>query len=388
MRTSIKLTLVLSVASNTAIAAQGLPVGPARAYPEVGLTLQHNDNVTMKNQDEESSMMAILSPRATLEHKQKANTYQGTLGIDIGRYFSTSTDNYEDVQLGGKADWQIDRRASFSLGADYMRGHDPRGSTDRGGISEPSTWNSYGMRGLFGYGMPRARIRLEGELGHTAKRYTDNASEADDKDETELTGRVYYRILPKTHLFVEASDAIINYTLDSSKQDNNRFNLSVGATWRATAKTTGRAKIGYLRKAFDDDSRDDFNGISWQVAVQWKPLSRSTVDIATGRYTADSTGVGDYLVTNDLSVTGTHIWMPRLSSSLGFYFANTDFPTNNAAAGPERSDDTFNFNLAANYELHKMVTVSGGLKFTDRDSNSDTEDYDQRIFFVTLKATY
>ena len=390
MRTSVKLTLMLSVACNTAIAAEGFPAGPARVYPEIGLTFLHNDNILSRSQEEKGSFVTILSPRARLEHKQRANTYGLDFGMDYGHYFSSSDDDYVDVQLGGEADWQIDRRSSFRLNADYLRGHDPRGSTDRGKTDEPDTWDSKGINGLFSYGMPRARIRLEGEAGYVAKRYKDfsRSEKTDDNDQKGLTGRVFYRVLPKTHLFLEADYTVVDYKLAATTLDSDVFGLSLGTEWRATAKTTGRAKLGYLRKAFDSDKHDDFNGVSWQVAVQWKPLSRSTIDIATGRYTTETTGVGDYLLTRDLSVTGTQVFAPRLSGSMGFYLAKTDFPQKIADPRGERSDDTRRFSLSVGYDFLKWASVNGGVNFTDRDSNRDTDDYDQRTIFVTLKAQF
>lgn len=398
MRTSVKLTLMLSVACNTAIAAEGFPAGPARVYPEVGATLLHNDNILSSNKNEEGSMVFILSPKARLEHKQRAHTYGLDFGLDYGHYFSSSDDDYLDVQLGGEADWQLDRRSSFTLNLDYLKGHDPRGSTDRGGRAEPDTWDSKGINGLFSYGMPRARIRLEAEAGWVAKRYDDfykgwqngvQVDKKDDHDQRGLAGRVFYRVLPKTHVFLEADYKVIDYKLDSSNDlDSDVFNLSVGTEWRATAKTTGRAKLGYLRKDFDSDQRDDFNGLSWQVGVQWKPLGRTTLDIATGRYTTESTGVGDYLLTRDISITGTQVFMPRLSGSMGLYLAKTDFPQKTIDPRGERSDDTRRLSLSLKYDFLKWASVNGGVNFTDRDSNRDTEDYDQRTIFVGVKAQF
>ena len=175
--------------------------------------------------------------------------------------------------------------------------------------------------------------------------------------------------------------------MDTSNLDSDVFNLSVGTEWRATAKTTGRAKLGYLRKDFDSDQRDDFNGVSWQVGVQWKPLSRSTIDIATGRYTNETTGVGDYLITRDISLTGTQVFMPRLSGSMGLYLAKTDFPTASGTDN-ERSDDTRRFSLSLGYDFLKWASVNGGVNFTDRDSNYDADDYDQRTIFVNVKAQF
>jgi hypothetical protein len=389
MKSSVKLTLMFSVACcNTAVLAQGLPAGPARVYPQIGLTLKHDSNILQSPDNEKSSLVTELTPQVRLEHKQQANTYGLNAGAKIGRYSSSSADNYEDYQVSGDADWQFARNMGFSLGADYMMGHDPRGSTDRGDGGKPATWDTKGVSGLFSYGGHQARTRIELGAGHAAKRYDDYplSQNVDDKNDTDITARFIYRALPKTRLFLEAIQTMTDYQLDTSTQDNDKLNFSMGAKWSATAKTTGSAKVGYLRKTFDSDAREDFSGLSWQMAVQWKPISRSTIDVTTGRYTNDSTGIGDYLLTQDFSIKGTHVWMPRLSSSLGFYMGQTDFSGDKRAT--ERSDDNQKYSLAVNYDLRKEVTLSAGMNFGKRDSNYSPDDYDQRVFFLTVNAGF
>jgi len=389
MKSSVKLTLMLSVACcNTAVLAQGIPAGPARVYPEIGLTLKHDSNILQSPENEKSSFVTVLTPQARLEHKQQANTYALSAGAQIGRYASSSADNYEDVQVSGEADWQFARRMGFSLGADYLIGHDPRGSTDRGDGGAPATWDTKAVSGLFSYGRHQARTRVELGAGHAAKRYKDYPliQNVDDKNDTDVTARFIYRALPKTRLFLEATQTMTDYQLDTSTQNNDKFNFSMGAKWSATAKTTGSAKVGYLRKNFDSDAREDFSGVSWQMAMQWKPIARSTIDVTTGRYTADSTGLGDYLLTRDFSIRGTHAWMPRLSTSVGVYMAQTDFPGDPRPT--ERSDDNRTLSLGVNYDLRKEITLSAGMNLGQRDSNYDSDDYDQRVFFLTVNAGF
>jgi hypothetical protein len=397
--TKFSLTLILSVACNTALAAEGIPLGPFQAIPEIEVTLKHDDNVTLESQDETSSLVTVLRPQVTLLSQQRTQSYSVILGTEIGFYADSSDDDYIDLFLKGNANWQFGPMANLSVGARYMRGHDHRGSTDRGinvgDEREPDTWDEFGVNGLFEYGR-KERIGFDAEIGYTTRSYDDFIYEEklDDRDQTDITGRAYYRILPKTRLFFEASYSMIEYQNPNpnARSDNDVFNYSVGATWTATAKTKGTAQVGYLKKEFDSSSPnfEDFSGTSWQIAVEWKPMPRSIVDFYTGRYTNDTTGIhsGGFQDTQDFSVNWTHNWMPRLSTKAGLYWAQTDYPggLRKQIGLAERSDDLINIDLGVSYQLLRWASITAGVSFTERDSNLDIDDYERNIYYITFKA--
>lgn len=396
IKPSLKLTLILSVACNSALAAQGTQLGPFRVAPEIGVSLLYNDNVTRRNSNELDSVVTVLNPRVNLTSRQRGQTYLVNFGANIARYAGSSADNYEDMNLGGIANLVLGRNMGLSLSANHQLGHDPRGSTDRGVVrgseARPDTWSQAGAKSTFSYGH-KNRVGFEADLGYLTKSYRDFtlSQKIDDKDEVNVAGRVFYRLLPKTRLFFEASQTMIEYDQNSGRRsDSDVSNYSVGATWTATAKTTGTAKIGYMKKDIDSASFDDFSGGSWQVGVKWKPVSRSTVDINTGRYTSDTTGIGSFLETKDLSINWAHKLMPRLSSIAGVYFSQTDFPggVRRTLGLDDRSDETISYNLGVNYDVLRWASVGTNVTFTERDSNSDPEDYDNTVFMVTLKAAY
>jgi len=407
--TKFSLTLILSVACNTALAAgeQGIPMGPFQVIPEIEVTLKYDDNVTLadgKNLEEIDSFVTILRPQVAFLMRQRAQTYSVILGTEVGFYADSSDDDYIDVFVKGNANWRLARSADLSVGAHYMRGHDQRGSTDRGiqvgDEIEPDTWDEFGINGLFQYG-EQERIGFDAEIGYTTRSYKDFIREEklDDSDRTDLTGRVYYRVRPKTRLFFEASYSMIEYqedfaTSNLQRADSDESNYSIGATWTATAKTKGTAQVGYLKREFDSDANDDrfedFSGTNWKVAVEWKPMPRSIIDIYTSRYTSDTTGIhtGGLQDTQGFSVNWRHNWMPRISTMVGLYFAQTDYPggTGRTLGLDERSDDIINFDLGASYQFIKWASLTAGVSFTERDSNLDSDDYDRNIYYLTLKA--
>jgi len=326
--------------------------------------------------------------------RRSGSTYSLGLGTEIGRYASSEIDNYEDVNFSANADLAVSRIMGLSFGAYYLLGHDPRGSTDTGNNSALDTFTTAGANALFSYGS-QARIGFEGEVGYSSKNYNsygggfdaDGVSAA-DRDNTNVAGRLFYRVMPKTRVFAEVEYQDTDYTLTTSKQDSSQWGLNVGARWTATAKTSGTAKIGYVKRDYDSEKNangkiiEDFTGVAWQIGVQLKPLRQSTLDIYTGRTVTDSTGVGDFIDTKDLSVNWTHNWMPRLSTKLGLYYANSTYE------GDTREDDLTSFNLGVNYNLMKRTTVSAGVTFGNRDSTKSTDEYEQTVYMISINSAF
>lgn len=374
---------MLFCVNHLVFAAKGIPIRDFRLFSDFGMRFEHNNNVLQQATNEISSFMTVLTPQFTIKRQKRANIYNLTLKPEIGRYFSSSTDNYEDLQLSAMADWQLSRLAGFILRGQYQKEHDDRGSTDRPDIDKPFQWHETSVNGLFNYGRSRAKLRIETELGYIIKRYETLSVE--DKNQTSIAARFFYRLVPKTRLFLEASHTITDYQLATSTQDSDQSNYSIGATWYATQNTTGKAKLGYLTKDFSSSERNNFSGISWEATVQWIPISRSVIDISTRRYPSDATGVGDYLLTRNFSVTWKHRWKRRFSTTLGIQLVNTDFGGNTSLI--IRSDDANNLNFSINYDLRKWLSIEMGGHFTERDSTQDFNDFDRMRWLLVLKAS-
>ncbi len=384
MRYLLILTLLFSEA---VLAAKGIPIGGTiRMFPEIGVQFKHDDNIAWAAENEVSSFITVFTPQIKFERKQRSGGYALTVGTEVGRYTASSNDNYEDISLLGEAEWQLTRRAKFFVNADYLMGHDPRGSTDRGDSVLPNTWGLTRLMSQFSYGLG-SKYTIEAELGHISKRYQDFllAEKVDDFNDTSLKARVLYRILPKINMFVETAYSMIDYQFVGSTQDSDISTLSLGAKWQATAKTTGSAQIGYLSKDFDSAVRNDFSGLDWKISVQWKASNRSTVNISTGKFINDTTGIGDVLITKDFSISEKHVWMPRISSTVGFYMAKMNFEGDIREI--DRADDLTSYQFAINYDWLKNLVLSAGIDIAKRDSNYNTDDFDQNIFFIKVQTS-
>ena len=70
---------------------------------------------------------------------------------------------------------------------------------------------------------------------------------------------------------VESNWQTIDYTNElpgSVTLDSEEWRLYTGATWDATAKTTGSVRVGYLTKDFTASDYQDYSSIGWEANLQ------------------------------------------------------------------------------------------------------------------------
>ncbi|NJO16280.1 MAG: outer membrane beta-barrel protein [Thioploca sp.] len=387
MKSPIKLTLMLSLVCSTALAEDttpGIALGPARVFPGFELTLKQDSNILQQHDDEISSFITLWKPQIKLEGKKPSYLYDLTWETEIGRYMSSAADNYEDILLSAETLWQLTRRAELGLQGQYLKEHDDRGTTDRVDIGAPYQWHSSHLEGRFNYGRPSAKARIETQISKTLKRYDEFS--LGDIDQTDIIARVIYRTSPKIRLLLETNHSLIDYQALNSTQDNQVNQYSIGATWYATSKTTGKAKVGYFTKNFTAAEREDFAGISWELGMRWTPVTRTTIDMTTRRYASDTTGIGDYLLNQDVSLAWTQLWKPRLSTTIGFTLAKQEFGGQIGLV--PRADDVSELNLSTSYDWRKWLTLKLGLNFVQRDSNLDENDFNRIFWLISLKAAF
>ncbi|RMD69471.1 MAG: hypothetical protein D6819_06870, partial [Gammaproteobacteria bacterium] len=294
-------------------------------------------------------------------------------------------------RLTGTADLDISLRNRLRLQAAYLKWHDPRGSdtpigTVRRSLEapEPDKWHSTRYDGTYSFGAPGARGRIDLHAARLFRRYDNNDQEVRDRDTTELDGTFYFRVKPKTSLLLELGKRDIDYinqppeavSLDSSER---RYLL--GATWEATAKTTGTVKFGRIKKIFDAAEREDFSGGGWDVNITWRPRSYSTVDLLTSRKTYEqTTGVDDFVLVKDIALQWSHKWTQRLDTRLKVSLGRDDYNRS------DRQDDRKAAGIELDYQLRRWLDIGLGYDRTERDSNVNEEDYQSNVFRFSLKA--
>ena len=350
------------------------------AYPSVKLSVGHDDNVRASQDAAISATVTTLAPTLKVEAQNRAGLYSLTYAGAYTRYSGSSDDNTNNHDLTATGVHAISARSRLSWSLAYQDRVDARGDAAVAS-SEPDQWRGQRLNALYTYGAKQAQGRIETEYTFSNKRYQNNlaTTAGSDVDTHQLVGRYFWRVMPRTYLVGEARLAANDYRVNVAN-NNTDTRLLVGATWEATAKTTGSAKVGYQRKNFDGTARADSSGSTYEVAVEWKPLTYSSLTLAANRAVNDALGTGDFEKSNSLGLTWAHKWSTALSSRMSVNGAAVDF------VNSTRQDDTLTTSVGLTYGLSRAYSLGLDLAHTKRDSTLPTSNYKRNTVMVSVNA--
>ncbi len=353
-------------------------------YPYAKLGLGRDDNLFLGNTSKTRSELLTLDAGALFEARQRNAVLRFGLDLRGANYTDSSADNYRDYTSRASGDFQFSSRSGLRLGAQYDRGHDPRGSTDRGISDRPDVYRDTGLDALYAFGGNEARGRFELAANANNKRYRNNraATASADRDTDKFRGTFFARLLPRTSFLVEAQRSEYDYVQSGSTLGSKESRYYAGVTWEATAATSGTVKVGRQKKDFNSSARSNFSGSSWEIGVEWKPLTYSKVDFFSSKSFGESSGVGDFLLTKRTGAAWTHNWSSRVLTSASYTFTQDDF----LGAGASRKDETDAFGVKVTYKLGRNLELGADFTRSDRDSNQSAFLYKRNQVMFTVGA--
>ena len=377
------------VASSGAVAIQdgettGMAVGGGYLYPSVGIEVGYDDNIFLQESNEKSSFITVISPKAKLEFESDATTVALNLAAEAGSFASSHNDDYLDAEASVDVTFYPTERMTFGVSAGYLKSHEARGTAAQAGIAtfefnRPNRYHTAEAGARFEYGVDEVGApRFELAVSAEDRTYDNNrtATIYRDRNSRQAKATLFYKVMPATSLLLEGR--VINYDYDVATLDSEQYRLMAGVLWQATSQTEGFAKLGYGRKDFDDVSRDDASSSSWEIGVNWKPLSYSMVTLATSRDFDETDSVGDYIDSSEVSLEWKHDWRTYLGTKVQLTYGQDDY------GNDTREDDIWQAGLKMDYRLRPGVILGAGYTHTDLDSNEAGLSYKDNVVGVQL----
>ncbi len=359
--------------------------GGVDIYPGFALAEKSNDNLFKSDIRKKSSMITVLSPSVLMQAQSGANIYSLAYKADLARYAQSTADNYDDQNLSANAELAFSSRATLLITPQLKLGHDDRGSTYSAPTATPNKWDNTGLAGSFTYGSEESIGRIQLDADAYSIRYRNNRTVTSvfDRDMSDVGGTFYYRVSPKVYAFAQLTDTRISYVDTAATLSGKEQRILLGATWKATAQTSGSFKAGQLHKKFDFAGRPDFTGTSWEGSVRWSPREFARVDWITGRKSTESTGVGDF------------VWLTNNALDLGYDLSEQTTLHLNAGwltedfAQSGRSDSTNFYGFKADYRLRKWLVLGAEYSHAVKTSTGFTgvsPNYTGNIFGVSIRS--
>jgi hypothetical protein len=351
--------------------------------PYLGVAGGHDSNLFFSDINKKGSNLFIGTAGFGVDARSSNSVLQMNAQLQDGRYTSSKEDSYIDSNIDTRLDYAIDRRNFVRAGIQYIRGHDPRGSTDRPFGESPDRYREGDPYFNYAFGAPGARGRIEVYYSDMFKRYINNRefTAGSDRDQQEYGGAFYVRAMPRTYALIEAREDNIRYKVPGPSTSADETRLYLGVSWEASAATTGTIKFGRLKRDFIADNLQDFSGNSWEGLVSWAPRTYSKFDLYTARQTNESTGLGNFILTSLGGVTWTHDWTSYVRTSVDVRYQR------DAYQGFDRTDKTWLTALKAGYKFRRWLTLGAEYDYWKRDSNLDIYDYTRNLFLITATAS-
>jgi len=386
-----RLTFLAALVVSTNAAAlepAAVDAGPLQVIPQVNLQVGYDDNIYSTDTNRVDSVITVLNPSVQVVLEKDLDVYSLNYSVKQGIYDHGSADNYTDHDLTARAYLDFNIRNRLELLARYLKTHEDRGTGLNQGVNAtandaPLEYHVNTLSAKYGFGGLNAKGRIEVAAQIDDRKYDNFRSQtiAKDRQTVSTSATFYYRVMPKTSLLFEVSHEDIDYDLSSVTLDSTETEYLMGATWDATAKTTGIFKIGYAEKDFASASRDDDDGVSWELSMKWEPKTYSVVTFTTSKEEEETDGTGNYIDSTSWNLSWQHDWTSRVISRVSYGQSDDEYVTST------REDENTNYGMGVTYKMRRWLDLGVDYSYIDRDSNVANTDYDKNIIYFTVQGS-
>ncbi len=362
--------------------------GPVFITPTLNVESYYTDNLFRTETDQLSSWVLETRPEVQAWVQNGLNTYSLTYKLEDYRYSKSGDDDFTDHNLQLDLHQEFTARNSLNLRGEYFNGHEERGSGliegELSGLTDNPVevdWMRYG--GDYTYGTRGSGGRLNLAYDYYDREYQNyrTFTRFRDYEQNAAKGTFFWALAPRTDLLAEVRYADTAYDKrdplnPSGSYDSEEFNYFLGAQWEASARTTGSVRLGWYDRSYDSSGRDNDQGFSWEVDMEYLPRSYSVLSLATRRFTRETNARGDAIDSKEYTASWNHQWSGRSTTNLKLLFAEDDF------AGSDRDDDRWWLEASYSRSFARWFDLGGGYRYEQRDSTVSELDYDRNVYFV------
>jgi polysaccharide biosynthesis protein VpsM len=383
-------------------------------HPYVGFQTFYTDNVYNTQNDKKSDFMLLVSPGVWLTVPRvnqkllkidsanvapggfivsRANPslfrrYQTYLhyGADIELFAQNSSQNTVSHTIDGLLQYNLKGGVTLEVMDKFLVSHDVRGSGTSTNLDKFTT----NLGGLVIYYDTRSKMQFRFDYTNFLVNYDAARNKFRDRHDNAFSGYSFYKISPKTALFVQYEFIDIGYESDSLS-NSKEHHLWGGVDWNITAKSTGRIKAGYGIKDFSRSSVDDARDFIFEAQIDYKFTPKTSIVLKALRKTNETNiTTTDYMITTGGGVdylqriTGKLFLSARLAYWNELYKEDLTFQGDTK----EREDDIWEAGIALRYDIKEWLKFDLGYLYTNRNSNFSEFDYVTNALFFGLKGDF
>lgn len=368
---------------------------PRGIVAEVGVKVEYDDNIYTAKDDKVDSW--ITTERIRLQANSNPESYRLNLAYigEFAQYSETPKDDYHDHRFSALGSVNLGEVARLSLSGVFMLGHQERGTglssgqspSDEFFLPNPDKFESTRITSTLFIGRDEAPGRIRMRLSFRDLDFTNNRERTRffSRDRLTFDAAYFQRIMTRTSLTLDGRLTDIAYEENRPQgveRDSLESRVRAGITWRATAKTTGSFRIGYLKKNFDVAELDDFSGATWELAVRYSPREYSHIDVYTSRGPDEPTdGITEYVDRRTYGLKWTQQWSQSWQTAISAEYRDDDFE------GSPRTEETVNLGFQLQYKMSHSLTWTLEAALNDRASPLDRFEYNAHRVSLGVQLT-
>lgn len=378
-------------------------------HPFLSLSFMSTDNVEYASEDEKHDTAYTVSPgiwmaypasrqqllnlnasttapgglNSDLDKSETFNRYQTYLLVsgDYERYSDEDDNDLNSSKAEGLFQYNLKGGLSFELVGQYKKTAEPKEET-KSTDTDRYTSNLVGLMITYDLG-EKFQIRLDGKAYNIE--YEESEDDYNDRSDVSTSAYFFYKLTDKTRAFIEYEKVEVNYD-ENTKSDSTLNQFFAGLTWDATKKTTGKIKIGYGTKDFDDSEVDDATQMLLELTGSYKFTEKTSMNISASQNTHESTESGsDYKEKQSVALGYTQNLNNKIAVMVNLSYDYDNFINDDDSV---RKDRTTVWGLTGNYTFTDWLQAAAGYNKAATASDNDNYDADKGTAFVRLTAAF
>jgi hypothetical protein len=348
--------------------------------PTFMLSEGYDDNFRELENNKQSSMITKLLPSFELKAEDRNSATRLIWQPSRYIYHDESDASYTAQRVRADSIMEFTDRHRLKLEAEYRK-YQRTESTAVEGVNDK--FNNKRVGGLYTYGAKSADNQIDFGASYAELR-SDNADGINDDKERNtagLTSTWYHRIGSNTRGLIEYDHNNFDYLQSNSPRSSTSNAVLAGAVWDFTARTTGKVRVGYEKKDFDNSESKDLDNPTWQIDLQWKPRTYSTFTFVARQALAEGDDGADAVKSTFTQVGWRHGWTERITTVAQAGFGHYVYE------GESRTDNLQDYNLAVVYAMRRWLDIELGYRFRDNDSDADNESFTRNVVQISFNVS-
>ena len=354
----------LLVTSDATLAQDSKPpsikVGESDVTPTLRIDYVTVDNTFRTPSDPIETNGLIVSPGVTWEADRRLLKLSAGYSGRYGSY-DESTLDFNDHLLRFRLEAQpgtrhrVSSELSLNLDHEDLGTGQTRFSTN---LNDQIETTRLTFRSQYTFGAANAQGNLSAGLIVSSESFDNlpELTEGDDNTAIRPYAQFSYRLSPDTRLIAETRFGTIDF--DDDNRDRDEVSFLTGVDLRASARTSGRVRVGVTEASFDDANRSDTSLFVADVDLTYRPRSFSSFNLSFNRdlnnVDNDDDGSQETIV-DEFALSWSHRWNSRIASRAIFEkeLFGRDCPRNSTET------DTISLEIGVNIRRWISVGVTG-----------------------------